>query len=284
MRGIMWVIVWAIIGFEGVSRGAEAMAPPAAATDAVGIAQYTLAAGPLRIERAPENCSGLAFNPDTKTLFVVQNKPTRITELNLDGKPRRAIALDGFDDTEDLTYIGKGKFAVIEERRRNLCEFTLGAGITAVSYGSAEKTLVDPVDADNSGTEGVAYDAVGKRFFVVKEKHPRKIYVVPLSTDRKAPPPVTTPWDIEEDSLGCRDLSGIYYHAGTGHLLILSDESKCVVEATTDGREIGKLSLRAGSAGMTADAPQPEGITMDDAGALYICSEPDLLYVFTKKK
>ncbi len=45
-----------------------------------------------------------------------------------------------------------------------------------------------------------------------------------------------------------------------------------------------QLSLRAGSAGLSESIRQAEGITMDDSGTLYICSEPDLLYIFDKSE
>jgi len=263
-----------------VAFGAENPPPQAAA--AVGLEQYTLKAGPIRIEGAPDNCSGVTFCPESRTLFVIQNKPTRITELDLDGRPKGRIELTGFDDTEDLVYLGPTRFAVVEERRRTLCLVSIPAAAAAAAYGSAQKALVDPGEADNVGLEGVAYDAAGQRFFVVKEKNPRRIYTLPLPAPGAKAPAVSQPWDIQAASLGCDDLSGIYYHAGTGHLLLLSDESQCVVEATTDGQEVGRLSLKAGSAGLAEDARQPEGIAMDDQGRLYICSEPDRLYIFAK--
>jgi uncharacterized protein YjiK len=47
------------------------------------------------------------------------------------------------------------------------------------------------------------------------------------------------------------------------------------VEATLDGKEVSRLSLR----GVT----QAEGVTMDDEGTIYICSEPSVFYVYKKK-
>ena len=34
---------------------------------------------------------------------------------------------------------------------------------------------------------------------------------------------------------------------------------------------------------MAVDSPEAEGITLDDQGRLYICSDPNLLYVFAKR-
>ena len=282
IRHVALIVLAAVVGQVAAQGQTPAATNRAGSTASVGLDRYTLKAGPLVIDPGAVNCSGVAFIPETSTLLVVQNKPTRLLELDLDGKLRRSIELAGFDDTEDVACVGKGVLAVVEERRRNLCVFPFRPGEKSAPYDSTEKTLVDPVDGDNVSIEGVAYDAAHKRFFIVKEKQPRKIYEV-LTPVAGKPATITTPWDIEAQSFGCSDLSGIYFHAASGHLLILSDESKCVVEATVTGQESGRLSLRAGSAGMPSDAPQPEGITMDDNGNLYIVSEPNLLYIFARQ-
>ncbi|MDD4872126.1 MAG: SdiA-regulated domain-containing protein [Kiritimatiellae bacterium] len=249
--------------------------------DKVGLEHYVLKMGPARIDGAV-NCSGITFNPQTKTIFMVANSPAEIYELGLDGKTRRTIALHGFDDTEDVVFVEGNVFAVVEEKRRTLCLVDITLNAASVEYSNVVKFLVDTDEAGNSGLEGVAYDAVHERFFVVKEKHPRRIYSFLCADVYSQRRVVNNLWDIDRKNLGCKDLSGVHYHAGTGHLLILSDKSKCVVETTLDGKEISRLLLVAGSAGMTEDAPQPEGITMDDTGNIYICSEPNLVYIFSK--
>ena len=253
------------------------------ATTAVGIERFVLKTDPIAIPGAT-NCSGIAFNSQTRTLFVVANSPTEIYELEMDGKIRRTIELTGFDDTEDIAFVGERTFGVLEEKRRNLCLVDIPSNATSVAYANAVKFPVDPVAAGNSGPEGVTYDAAQERFFVVKEKNPRRIYMFSRPDAHARRATVTNPWDIETNNLKCRDLSGIHYHAGTGHLLILSDESKCVVETTLEGEEIARLSLVAGFGGLSASVPQPEGITVDDEENLYVCSEPNLLYIYSRKK
>jgi uncharacterized protein YjiK len=246
-----------------------------------GIGRYALKMGPIKMGDKV-NCSGITFNPESKSLFVVANSPTEIYELGMDGKIKRTIALTGFDDTEDIAFVSKRTFGILEEERGNFCLVDIDSNTTSVAYKSAVKFLVDAV-GDNVGLEGVAYDPIQDRFFVVKEKSPRRIYAFKRPTTGRASA-ITKPWDIEAVYFGCKDLSGVFCHTGAGHLLILSDESKCVVEATLNGKEIARLSLKAGSAGLNASVPQPEGITMDEEGDLYICSEPNLLYVFSKTK
>lgn len=248
-----------------------------------GLSAYQLKQGPIRLAQVDDNASGLTYNPDTKTLFLVQNKPTQLVELDKEGKTLRVIPLTGFDDTEDLFYMGGGRFAVVEERRRNVCIFSLDAATTSVPYAKATRLLVDPVNADNSGLEGITGDMKTGRFFVVKEKNPRRIYEFAVPSAEKPAPEIKRPWDAQAMLKGADDLSAICFHPSSGNLLLLSDESACIVECTTDGRQLAKLPLTAGSAGLQASLKQPEGLTLDDDGNMYVCCEPNLFYIFVRK-
>ena len=67
----------------------------------------------------------------------------------------------------------------------------------------------------------------------------------------------------------------------SSHLFLLSRQSRAVVEFTQDGKEIGRFSLKAVSAGLRHQFGSPEGITITPDGRLFICSEPNSLYEFT---
>ena len=75
-------------------------------------------------------------------------------------------------------------------------------------------------------------------------------------------------------------MSDIYYDPDTGHLFVLSRRSKAVVEYTLEGHEVGRLYLKAGSAGLTRAIGKPEGLTISPDGTLYICGEPNQLFLF----
>jgi len=53
-----------------------------------------------------------------------------------------------------------------------------------------------------------------------------------------------------------------------------------VVEFTLDGREVGRLYLKGGSAGLSRAIGKPEGLTIAPDGTLYVCGEPNQLYIF----
>ena len=65
------------------------------------------------IEEIPNNLSGITFNENTNTLFVITNSPRDIYELDKNGEVLRKIDLKGFRDTEDITYIKVNYFKLI---------------------------------------------------------------------------------------------------------------------------------------------------------------------------
>jgi uncharacterized protein YjiK len=249
----------------------------------VDLPKYRLVGDPIQIAKLPNNASGLAYSPVTKTLFLVVDNPAVILELGLDGRPRRWIDMKGFEDMEGIAHWKGNWFAVVEERRYALCLVAIGPRTEAVQRSRMPSYPIETREPDNSGLEGVAIDAAGKKFYCVKEKYPRKLYVFPAPTSRKDEVRAKHPWSIDgERQGGVDDLSGMYFDTRSGHLLILSDESAAVVEYTSEGKEVARLSLQAGSAGLSGRVPKAEGITMDGEGRLYICSEPNLLYIFAK--
>ena len=89
--------------------------------------------------------------------------------------------------------------------------------------------------------------------------------------------------DRERDArLFVRDLSSLQFDERSGHLLALSDESRLVLELDVEGKPLNTLSLRKGYQGLQATVPQAEGIAMDEAGTIYLVSEPNLFYVFKR--
>lgn len=56
-----------------------------------------------------------------------------------------------------------------------------------------------------------------------------------------------------------------------------------MIELNAEGKPISTLSLLRGQHGLTRSVPQAEGVASDDAGNLYLISEPNLFYVFRKQ-
>jgi uncharacterized protein YjiK len=249
-------------------------------TKCVDLGDYVLLKGPIKLQEVYDNASGVTFNPDTNTLFIIINRPCCILEADLEGKMKRLIPLEFFDDTEGITYMGDGLYAVTEERKRNVCLIRIESNTNEVNYEDARVIVVEQ-GVGNNGLEGIAFDARKNTIYVVKEYGPRRIYRF-SQPDKEKAPKVKQPWDFEKKTLGMDDAAGIHFHAATDHLLILSEASACIVECTKKGKEISRLDMNSGSAGLEHRIPQAEGLTMDDKGYLYVVSEPNLLYIFEK--
>jgi uncharacterized protein YjiK len=242
---------------------------------------YILSSGPIEIPGIVINASGLAFNPENNRMFVIANNPEIIVELTMSGELIRKIDLVGFQDTEDIVHIGGNRFVVIEERRNAASIIVLDDGVQSINREDVTPVVIDTEETRNKGLEGVAYDSVTRELLFVKEKGPRKLFTASLSTDGKIGDVTSRrlwPWEWR----GLKDLSASYVSSTSGDLLILSDESKRLVEVRQDNILDGSLELTAGSAGLQADVQQAEGIVLDGKGNVYVCSEPNLLYVFKR--
>jgi uncharacterized protein YjiK len=242
----------------------------------------------IAIEARPiegvENLSALTYDPDRKTLFTVTNQDTELIELALDGTILRRIALAGFGDTEAVEYISPGLYVISDERRQRLFKVRVDKDTQRLDAADSKHLSIGIGRSGNSGFEGLAWDPDGRRLFVAKET-PVRIYEIRGFPE--AEPGKTFSVDVSDNpkrdrGLFVRDVSSLQYDRRTGHLLALSDESRLVVELDTEGRPISTLSLSRGHHGLKANVPQAEGVAMDDAGTLYLVSEPNLFYVFRK--
>ncbi len=83
-----------------------------------------------------QEASGVTYNWDTNTLFVVGDGGTSVVEVSKTGALLSSMTLapgsspqgTDFYDTEGIAYVGGGKFVIIEERDRQANLFTYVAG------------------------------------------------------------------------------------------------------------------------------------------------------------
>ena len=280
-------------------RGPDGLAAPPIAdadkpdTARLDVSRYMVDVEARKIRGVFGNASGLTFRPESRSLFLVINSPTRMVEIDLQGKVKRSIRLAGFEDTEGVAYLGRDRFGILDESRRHLCVIHLEKTARSIKFSDLKRVentgppeqggwylLVDPKPTPNVGLEGLSFDKQNRRFFIVKEKNPRKFFHVTLGPDKNSVPTIDEPWKGRLKHLAQKDLSGVHFHSATKQLLIMSHESRNIVQCSLDGRPVARLSLAAGSAGLKRDIPQAEGIAMDDRQTLYVLSEPNLFYVF----
>jgi uncharacterized protein YjiK len=250
--------------------------------------EYQVRIDALPVAGVSNNLSGLTYDEGRDQLWAVVNNPEELLALSKDGELLGRYPLSGFSDVEGITYLGDNLLLLVEERDQALVVVELPEKPGAL-FREDYRALTLGIDlGGNKGFEGVGYDRAGDRLYVVKEHSPRKLYEVRglkssflgdfnlQVIDRQA-------WI--DHKVFAKDLSSVHYDEQTGHLALLSDESKVVIELDAeDGKLISFRSLLSGFAGLKDSVPQGEGLTLDDQGNLYLVSEPNLFYRFERRK
>jgi uncharacterized protein YjiK len=247
---------------------------------------YRVAVEARPIEGLTRNASGLTFNTDTGTLFTVINRPPQIAELTTEGRLLRVIEIDGAKDPEGITYVQGDTYVISDEVSHSMYWVQIGPDTRRVSVNGTSSLGISIDSVHNSSFEGVSWDSVQDRLFVVKEKLPLRVLVIKgLDVFNES-----TGFNIDISewksssaaSLFMSDLSSLTLHEPTGHLLLLSDESALVVEYAPDGQPISMLPLWRGFNGLQRKVPQPEGLAVGPDNAIYVLSEPNLFYRFER--
>lgn len=253
-----------------------AAAGPAMA--AISLSTYTLAGQYALPTPEAAETSGIAYDRSTNSLYVMGDTANYIVEVSLTGQYRGSMALSGFADTEALAYYSPGKFLIAEERIQTVDRVTYQDG--AVAFQSASSPLALGPFANNDGIEGLTLDPLTGDLWAVKEKNSQAIYQV-VNYAGGGTSVITNPFSPA--GLGLGDLSDIYALSNSHafdtkpegqNFLIISQQSNKLVEVNRSGQVLGTLDLSF------LGKNNLEGVTMDDAGNLYITSESPTLYVF----
>ncbi|MBN3862948.1 SdiA-regulated domain-containing protein [Pseudomonas frederiksbergensis] len=289
MLSVIALIVLVAVGqylrlFERTWFNVQALWQPVNA-QSIGLDQYQVAIEARVIDGLDDDVSALTFDPVRKSLFTVTNQNAELIELSLEGKVLRRVALVGFGDPEAVEFISADTYVITDEREQRLIKIHLETDTIFLDAADAEQMTLGVHMSGNKGFEGLAYDSVGKRLFVAKERDPMLIYEVqgfPHYNPEKSYAVHVVNNPKRDAGMFVRDLSSLQYDERSGHLLALSDESRLILELDVDGRPLSTLSLSKGRQGLHKTVPQAEGIAMDDDGTLYLVSEPNLFYVFKK--
>ena len=282
---VAYLVFLHLAGLDGRLLHQAGWAAPAnpLAQESIALHDYVLTAS-LKIACLDANLSGLTFCRRTKTLFGITNEPPRIVEMDTSGNCLRAIPLMGFVDTEGIAWLNGRRFAIIEEQQHILSVVAISDDTTSLNRSHVLHSLqVDMKARDNKGLEGIAYDGGTGRLYLVNEKRPRQVFSVGGLTRARQRLDIRLESDLLPRWWLMKDLSGLHFDAASHHLLLVSHESQCVFEVALDGRLVSQLELTKNSAGLPAGIPQAEGVATDEAGNLYIVSEPNMLYTFTRR-
>lgn len=251
--------------------------------NAIWLPNYSVDVQAIQIQDVHKNVSGITYDYDNNTLWVITNQPQELIELNMNFTPVRRVLLENFSDTEAVAYIGNSTFIIADERDFSIVVAPINAQTKKLNRKNLRFITLKQGGLDNKGLEGLAFDAKSKVIYAVKERNPLKLISVSGLVDGIQGVAIGEPAHIDINDFNLDDLSGLHFDAKTGHLLLLSDEAKLLVEVDKNGHARSSVDLEAGFNGLREDIPQAEGVTLDSQGNLYIVSEPNLLYRFTKK-
>ncbi|MCW1886864.1 esterase-like activity of phytase family protein [Luteolibacter flavescens] len=240
-----------------------------------------------------EEASGVAYNWDTDTLFVIGDGGQSVTQVTKTGKLVDTMTLGAgassqgteFYDPEGITYIGNGEFVFTEERDRQAVKFTYVPGTTLAR--SATRTMKLGTTIGNIGLEGLSYDPQTNGFLFVKESGPMAIFQATINFDTltasNGSPTTVNSVNLFDPALaGTLDMSDVFAFSNlpsmagqpqAGNMLIISQESAKIVNVDRAGSVANSLTLVADAGNISIQDQTHEGVTMDRTGRLYVVSE-----------
>ncbi|WOD11381.1 SdiA-regulated domain-containing protein [Pseudomonas sp. NyZ704] len=258
----------------------------AAETRAPGVwlSDYQVVTQGKSIAGIDRNLSSIVHDWDADRLLAVSNGPAYLVSLDRSGNTLATYPLQGFGDIEAITYLGAGLLVLVEERAHRLNFVRLPETPGPISVDQAQHFSLGINLSGNKGYEGIAFDPRSDRLFIVKERDPMQLLVITglvasLGTGLEIDIADLTTWI---DGYFGTDLSSVHFDQQTGHLLLLSEESRLVVELNTVGELVSYRSFSSWTSDLNQSAPRPEGITLDAQGNMFMVSEPNLFYSFAK--
>ncbi|ABA77121.1 MULTISPECIES: SdiA-regulated domain-containing protein [Pseudomonas] len=266
-RGLLWVLE----RFESTSEKQESVWLP----DYRVVIDAKLLPGMEKDE-----ASDLSYNPQTKTLFSVMGKNPFLVELTLQGDVLRKMPLVGWSNPEGLTVMENGLMAIVDEREHLLSIVKVDAQTRELKRDDFPKYDLGPSKDQNKAFEAITWDARNQQLLLGEERPPalftwKSDGSQTLKGDKQK---------LDSDELDIRNLSALAIDPRTGHTLVLSADSHLLLELDEKGEQVSFMTLLGGFNGLKKTIPRAEGVTMDEAGSLYMVSEPNLFYRFEKQK
>ncbi|WP_024697322.1 SdiA-regulated domain-containing protein [Pseudomonas avellanae] len=226
-----------------------------------------------------DEASDLSYNPISKTLFAVMGKNAFLVELTLKGDVLRKIPLVGWSNPEGVAVMNDGLIAITDERQHQLTIVKVTADTTTLNIADFPHYELGTSANKNKGFEGVAWDP-RRQQLLLGEERPPALYTWKsdgsnvLKGDKQK---------LLSRALDMRNLSSLSIDPRTGHMLALSADSHMLLEVDEQGNQVSFMTLLGGMNGLKDTIPRAEGVALDEAGTLYMVSEPNLFYSFRKQ-
>lgn len=231
-----------------------------------------------------DDLSGITYSNQTKTLFIITDDPPKVYNIDKSGRCLREIFLKGFHNTEGIVHLDGNRFVIVEEDEHSISLIEINDTTTTIDRTEVINSLqINMKKPDNKGFEGIAYDEVKQRIYLVNEKRPKQLIAIDGFVNKCEKIRIKIDLRPLPRYLFMDDLSGLHFDTKSRHLLFLSHESNLVAEGSLDGEVISYMELEKGYTGFKDDAFKAEGITMDDDGNIYIVGEPNLFYQYVRK-
>ncbi|KAG2493326.1 hypothetical protein HYH03_008461 [Edaphochlamys debaryana] len=233
-----------------------------------------------------DNASGVAYMPETGTLWVIDNNPPALYEYDTSGRMLRKLGMGWLKDPEDVVYVSKDLLAVSEENEDGgirLIDVSPGGGGRQVAYIPAKNPRWG-----GAGNEGLTLDRTTGTYYVAQEKGPKRIVAIkPHPAAANAAKGATNGgasggasggadwWEVIDGDRAypdVGDLAAITYVPQLGQMFVLSQESNRVIRSTMDGRVLQELPIKG---------HRPEGMDFTpDGRTMFIVSEPNELAIY----
>lgn len=226
-----------------------------------------------------DETSGLTWNPLTGTLWTVTGQNPQLVEFTPAGLVLRRIRLNGFSDPEAVEAIGDGRLAVVDERRRLVALVNPEPGMDSIDLDDLVVHDLGFPDAGNKGFEGLAWNPLTRRLLLAKERDPQGLFELPFPGEDGDFGVLEA---LPRQPLVVRDISSLAFDPVSGHTLMLSDESRLLVELDLQGKPRSFMALFGGLNGLVQGINQAEGVAMDGRGNIYVVGEPNRFYVFKR--
>lgn len=226
-----------------------------------------------------DEASDLSYNPHTKTLFSVMGKNPFLVELTLQGDVLRKMPLVGWSNPEGVAVLENGLLAIVDERQHSLVIVKVDGNTQELNIADFPQYDLGPSKDQNKAFEAIAWNP-RKQQLLLGEERPPALFTwnsdgsQVLKGDKQK---------LASDELDLRNLSALGIDPRTGHVLVLSADSHLLLELDEQGEQVSFMALLGGFNGLKKTIPRAEGVAMDEAGNLYMVSEPNLFYRFEKQ-
>lgn len=226
-----------------------------------------------------DEASDLSYNPHTKTLFSVMGKNPFLVELTLQGDVLRKMPLVGWSNPEGVAVLENGLLAIVDERQHSLVIVKVDGNTQELNIADFPQYDLGPSKDQNKAFEAIAWNP-RKQQLLLGEERPPALFTWSsdgsqmLKGDKQK---------LASDELDLRNLSALGIDPRTGHVLVLSADSHLLLELDEQGEQVSFMALLGGFNGLKKTIPRAEGVAMDEAGNLYMVSEPNLFYRFEKQ-